>query len=194
MIKGILEYEMFYCNHLGASERDEQDIMNFTLKNQDTGVGLLDYIQHFAFLEEDAGIMRTYLVRAKSSDELVGYFSIKAGLVSTNEHETASGIVFDTVPGAELANFAVNYSFVKKYDFNGLGSIIFENFIVPIIQKVSLDIGLKIIYIFALPYEKLIKTYSNYGFKRLSSKSEDELHKRLKPRYDEACIFMFQQL
>lgn len=194
MIKGILENELFYCNHLGTSERDEQDIMKFTVKNADTGDGLVDYIQHFAFAEEDAGVMRTYLVRAKDTDELVGYFSLKAGLVSTNEVKSDDGIVFDTVPGAELANFAVNYSFVKKYDINGLGSVIFENFVVPIIKKASCDIGLRIIYLFALPYEKLIETYSDYGFRRLTPKSEDELHKRLKPRYDESCIFMFQQL
>lgn len=194
MIKGIFENEYFYCNHLGASERDEQDIMNFTVKNADTGEGLVEYIQHFAFAEEDSGTMRTYIVRSRKNDEMVGYFSLKAGLVSINEKETADGVDFDTLPGAELANFAVNYSYVKKHTVSGVGIIIFNDFIKQIITKVSKDIGLKLIYIFALPYEKLIETYNNYGFRRLSSKSEDELHKRLKPRYDESCIFMFQQL
>ena len=194
MIKGILEYELFYCNHLGASPSDEQDIMNFTLKNAKTGHGLLDYLQHFAFPEEDAGVMRTYLVRFKPTDELIAYFSLKAGLVSINEHETEDGISFDTIPGVELANFAVNYSFVQKYGISGIGSVIFENLIKQIIKNVSYDIGVKIIYLFALPYENLINTYTQYGFSRLSTKSEDELHKRLKPRYDESCIFMFQQL
>lgn len=194
MIKGIIENEYFYCNHLGVSERDEQDIMNFTLKNSDTGEGLLDYIQHYAFPEEDAGIMRTYIIRDKVTDELVGYFSLKAGLVSFNEQETDEGSVFDTLPGAELANFAVNYSYVEKYSAKGIGLIVFKDFIREIIIKASYDIGIKIIYIFALPYKKLINTYTDYGFRRLSSKSEDELHKRLKPRYDESCIFMFQQL
>ncbi len=194
MIKGVFEYDLFYCNHLGTSPSDEQDIMNFTLKNAKTGRGLLDYLQHFAFPEEDAGVMRTYLVRFKPTDELVAYFSLKAGLVSINERETEDGISFDTIPGVELANFAVNHSFVKKYEINGIGSVIFENLIKQIIKNVSYDIGVKIIYLFALPYENLINTYSQYGFSRLSSKSEDELHKRLKPRYDQSCIFMFQQL
>ena len=57
MIKGVFEYDLFYCNHLGTSPSDEQDIMNFTLKNAKTGRGLLDYLQHFAFPEEDAGVM-----------------------------------------------------------------------------------------------------------------------------------------
>ena len=77
MLKGILQSELFYCNHLGVFENDEKDIMNFTI-DRDEGSGLLDYIQHHAFPEEDAGIMRTYLVRDNKSSELVSYFSLKA--------------------------------------------------------------------------------------------------------------------
>ena len=40
----------------------------------------------------------------------------------------------------------------------------------------------------------ILHRYREYGFLRLDSVSEDELHKRLKPNYDENCIFMFQQL
>ncbi len=76
----------------------------------------------------------------------------------------------------------------------GTGLIIFSDFIVPVIKKASKSVGVKIIYIFALPFERLIHRYREYGFLRLDSVSEDELHKRLKPNYDENCIFMFQQL
>ncbi len=193
-MKGILENELFYCDHLGASEHDEKDILYFSVKNEDTGEGLVDYIKYYAFLEEAAGVMRTYLVRYRSTNELVGYFSLKAGLVSTNEVRTEEGILFDTVPGVELANFAVNNEFVKKYDAHGVGIVIFKDFVKPIIMESSKNIGIKIIYIFALPYDRLIKTYQHYGFARLSEKSEAELHQRLKPVYDQSCIFMFQTL
>jgi hypothetical protein len=158
-----------------------------------------------AFPEEDAGIMRTYMVRDNSSSELVGYFSIKAGLISLNEHEeivvdSITGketrkTVFDTLPGVELANFAVNDSYIKKYPENkGVGLIIFRSFIMPIIQEAAKSIGIKILYLFALPYQDLISRYKSYGFSRLDDPYEDQLHSRLKPSYDESCKFMYQRL
>lgn len=139
--------------------------------------------------------MRSYLIRDVYSSELVGYFSVKAGLISVNEVHTVEGETFDTIPGVEIANFAVNEVYQENHpDLKGLGLIIFNDFIIPIIQKAAESIGVKIIYIFALPFERLIRRYHDYGFLRLDSASEDELHKRLKPNYDEDCIFMFQQL
>lgn len=43
-------------------------------------------------------------------------------------------------------------------------------------------------------YERLMKTYERYGFHRLPANAEDQLHQRLKPAYDESCIFMYQLL
>ena len=202
MLRGLLQSELFYCNHLGVSDQDEADIMNFTIE-RDEGAGLLDYIQHHAFPEEDAGIMRTYIVRDNKSSELAGYFSLKAGLISLNERqieteddktgEKKTVTVFDTLPGVELANFAVNSSYVQKHkELKGLGVVIFNQFILPIVQQTSETVGVKILYIFALPYEDLIKSYHDrYGFSRLADQYEDELHKRLKPYYDQYCKFMY---
>ena len=47
------------------------------------------------------------------------------------------------------------------------------------------------VYIFALPYEHLIERYKTYGFQRLPESEENDLHRRLKPRYDESCKFMY---
>ena len=194
MRKEILQNELFYCSHLGDTENDENDIMLFSVKVKN-GDGLAEYLRYLAFPEEEAGIMRTYLVRDVFSSELVPYFSLKAGLISINEIHTEEGVTFDTIPGVELANFAINEIYHKTHpDLKGIGLIIFNDFIVPIIQNAAESIAVKIIYIFALPSERLIKRYRDYGFLRLDSASEDELHKRLKPNYDENCIFMFQQL
>lgn len=202
MQKGLLRSELFYCDHLGVSENDEADIMSFTI-DRDEGAGLLDYIQHHAFPEEDAGIMRTYVVRDNRSSEMVGYFSLKAGLISLNERQvesidTKTGekkevTVFDTLPGVEMANFAVNSTYVNNHkELKGLGVVIFNQFILPIVRQASENIGVKILYIFALPYEDLIKSYQDrYGFSRLGDPYEDELHKRLKPFYDRWCKFMY---
>lgn len=200
----ILQDDLFYCSHLGASDKDEEDIKQFTVRDK-KGAGLLKYIQCYAFPDEDAGIMRTYMIRDNSTSELVGYFSIKAGLISLNEHEEINvnsdtgeetrKIVFDTLPGVELANFAVNNSYIKKYPENkGVGLIMFQSFIMPIIKQAAETIGIKILYLFALPYQKLISRYKDYGFSRLDDPYEDQLHSRLKPSYDESCKFMYQRL
>ena len=159
------------------------------------GAGLANYLKDIAFEDENNGIMRTYLVRDNSSLELAGYFSLKAGLISFNEGGAGTAADFDTLPGVELANFAVNGVYANKHPkFKGLGFRIFNDFIVPIVEKVSESVGVKIIYIFALPFDGLIKQYGKYGFLRLPAEREDELHRRLKPRYDSECIFMYQML
>lgn len=213
MLKGKLQSDLFYCNHLGVSENDEQDIMSFEIKNRQ-GAGLLDYLQHRAFIDEDIGIMRTYMVRDNRSSELVGYFSLKAGLISYNERDEAiidditgeeviddetgevkTRRVFDTLPGVELADFAVNQKYIKNHpDLKGVGMVIYDSFILPIIRETSENIGIKILYIFALPYDELISRYEKYGFTRLSEDNEVSLHSRLKPDYDESCVFMFRML
>lgn len=190
----ILQNDLFFCCHLGDSDNDEADIMLFSVKDQN-GAGLVEYLRYLAFPEEEAGVMRSYLIRDNFSSELVGYFSVKAGLISVNELHTEDNVSFDTIPGVEIANFAINDAYQKNHpNLKGLGLIIFNDFIVPIIQKAAKEIGIRIIYIFALPFERLIKRYRDYGFLRLDSVSEDELHKRLKPNYDEDCIFMYQLL
>lgn len=205
MIKGLLQTELFYCNHLGASENDEADIMNFTI-DRDEGMGLLNYIQHRAFPEEEVGIMRTYIVRDIETSELVGYFSLKAGLVSHNEREIEKDnkdtgekmtvTTFDTLPGVELANFAVNSTYIHNHEeLKGVGKVIFNQFVLPIVRQTAENIGMKVLYIFALPYDDLIKSYhERYGFSFLKNQQEDELHRRLKPFYDQYCKFMFMLL
>ena len=204
MLKGILQSDLFFCNHIGVSENDEADIAAFTVRDE-KGEGLREYIQNYAVSDENAGTMRTYIVRDNYSSELVGYFSLKAGLISLNEREeeipdseTGSNTtvtMFDTVPGVELANFAVNDTYIRNHPaLKGVGLVIFEQFILPLIARASEIIGTKVLYIFALPYDDLIARYMDYGFMRLDDPYEDELHKRLKPSYDQSCIFMYQIL
>lgn len=213
MLKGKLQSELFYCNHLGVSENDERDIMNFVIRDE-KGAGLLQYIQHYAFPDEDEGTMRTYMVRDNRSNELVGYFSLKAGLYSYNERDAVvidertgkelideetgkpkTRRVFDTLPGIELADFAVNHAYIRNHpDLKGVGLVIYNNFILPIVKEAAEIIGIKILYIYALPYEELISRYEKYGFSRLAPQYERQLHSRLKPGYDDSCIFMFRAL
>ena len=202
---GFIKNNLFYINHLNCDRKEDVEaIKNFYIENK-TGYGLQRYLQEYACVDESESNMRTYIVRYMKTDECVGYFSLKAGLISLNE--TKSEIFdgetgrekklreFDTVPGVELANFAVNSSFVSKYPYiKGIGQVIFVNFIIPVIREAALHVGIKVIYIFALPYDSLINAYKRYGFRRLSITAEKDLHNRLKPRYDESCKFMYQML
>ena len=141
MLKGILQNDLFYCNHLGVSENDERDILSFSVKDPN-GEGLVRYLRYMAFPEEEAGTMRTYIVRDNFSSELVGYFSVKAGLISVNEVHTEVEESFDTIPGVEVANFAVNDTYLQNHpELKGTGLIIFNDFIVPVIQEASKSIG-----------------------------------------------------
>ena len=190
-----LENNWLVCNHLTHLPEDLEAIQNFSVVHSETGEGLERYLKEDALLDEDDGFMRTYLVRHEQTGELVGYFSLKAGLVALNERRMPdSSIAFDTVPGVELANFAINGRFLEKYHLRRLGGIVFHRLIVPLVLKFSESLGIYLLYIFALPQPRLIETYNNYGFQRLSDKAEGLLHKRLKPSYDESCIFMFQTL
>ena len=190
----LLENNIFYCDHLGASSNDFDDIQKFSVKDE-RGGGLVNYIKNFAFDDEKRKSMRTYLVKTKKTSELVAYFSLKAGLISLNEGNTNEIANFDTLPGIELANFAVNKEYLDKNpNAKGLGLLIFNDFILPIVRDVSDRVGAEVLYIFALPFDGLIRRYEKYGFKRLPAEHEDELHRRLKPRYDSECIFMYQLL
>ena len=190
----VLQDNAFYCDHLGASENDARDILSFSVQD-DRGEGLVNYLQKFAFPDEENGTMRTYLVRNNLTSELVGYFSLKAGLVSFNEMKTETGAVFDILPGIELANFAVNSEYVSNHPKSkGVGAIIFKHLIVPLVHDVAGRVGVKVLYIFALPFEGLIRRYTQYEFMRLEAGHEADVHNRLKPRYDEGCVFMYQML
>ena len=200
-VKGVLHNKWFYCDHLGSSENDLTDIKTFSVRDPDIAGGLSNYLQNQAFDDENSNAMRTYLVRDYYTDELVGYFSIKSGMVSLNEREIKDDdgniqITFDTVPGIEIANFAVNNAFVVKHpEWKGLGVMIFDSFIRPLASQVASISGTMLLYIFALPFDSLIDQYRKaYRFLRLEKKDEDDLHKRLKPFYDQSCIFMFQML
>jgi hypothetical protein len=149
---------------------DERDIFYFSVRHPESAMGLERYIKYYAYSDEDLSVMRTYVIRDIETDELVAYFSLKAGLVSINERtiESEDDSTFDTIPGVEIANFAINESYRKKHDdLKGIGIDIFRHFIQKIVKSVSETVGVRLLYIFAL-------------------------HNRIKPYYDRSCIFMYQ--
>ncbi len=82
--------ENLTCCHVSVKTRDIADIKSFEIAHPETGAGLERYLKYHALFDEHSGVMRTYLVRFKSTHECVGYFSLKAGLVSVNEERAFS--------------------------------------------------------------------------------------------------------
>jgi len=192
----IKSNELFYIQHINDAELTDDELRSFSVKYKEAQ-NLAKYIQFGqAEADEDSYLSRTYIVRDNISDELVSYFSLKAGMMSHDEKTVNGKTIFNTRPGIELSNFAVNYTYVKNHSkMKGCGLIIFIDFIRPLCLEVSPIIGVKDLYIFALPIDDLMQRYAkDYDFQRLYEISENQLHSRLKPEYDENCVFMFQQL
>lgn len=187
--------DQFYCYSLSvATPNDERDIMAFQpVATQ--GAGLVGYLQHFAFPEELAGSMRTYLVRDNDTNELAGYFSLKAGLMTQDETHSEGTVEFDTIPGIELANFAVNKQYRDKHETaRGCGKTIYQKLVMECVRKAAAIVGVSVVYLFSLPDDKVIANYHSYGFERLDETDEGKVHARLKPRYDAQCVFMFMPI
>ncbi len=155
------------------------------------GKGFEYYLKEAAEYDEKRNVARTYLVKDTVSRELVGYFSLRTGLITIQVKDES----FDSYPAIELSNFAVNVKYKKNHpEVEGLGKYIFRSFVVPIVKKISKYVGVNSLYIYALPNDKLIEYYQKLGFTRLPEKHEKFVQQHVKPKYDEGCIFMFQNL
>ena len=190
--KIVAESKHLYCTHI--SDNDIEPIMNFRVIKEE-GSGVEKFINYYSFIHEDELLDRSYLVWMKETDELVAFFSLRAGFVARNnmyEHEDS----FDSLPGIEISNFAINKAFREKYPTTkGIDKVIFESIIKPIIKQASEIVGIRMIYIFALPIEKLIGYYNDkLEFSRLHEIEEEKMHNRIRPEYDKDCIFMYQRI
>ena len=155
------------------------------------GKGLEYYIKESAASDERNGFARTYLIKDSVTRELAGYFSLRTGLITIQ----ASGSKFNSLPAAELSNFAVNVQYKRRHpEVDGLGKYIFRNFVMPLVKKMSKYIGIYSLYIYALPEERLIEHYTTMGFSRLPKNQERFVQQHVKPKYDEGCIFMYQTI
>lgn len=179
----------YSVEHLFDSDENERLVSEFEALNG--AQGLEDYLKIQAASDEKSLSARTYLVKDKGTKELAGYFSLRSGLITIQAYHEE----FETIPAIELANFAVNKIYRKNHpDISMLGGYILKSFILPLADAMSRYIGMSSLYIYALPDEKLIEHYERMGFTRLPKKQEKFVQNHVKPKYDEGCIFMFQNL
>ena len=119
----VLRNGSFVCKHIEDIDEIRRLIWTFTSTNKN-GEGLVRYLWHDAIPDELSDIMRTYFVIDEETNELVGYFSLKAGMVSVNEQKLFNR-GFDSVPGVEFANFAVNGAYKTNHpEAKNLGDMI----------------------------------------------------------------------
>lgn len=198
----ILEKEPFVCERLVKSSENIELISTFRSKYRQ-GDALANYLYTEAFNDQDQYKMRTYIVKDKNTGELVGYFSLKAGMVSDKDgyhkikingrEEEMAG--FNALPGIELVYFAVNGAYSEAHaEYKGLGMVIFYYFICPIIKQVSELIGVHFIFLYSLNQSSLIEYYKTLKFYRLGSIKEEKLHNRVRPITNTKCIFMCQRI
>ncbi|MBO4321031.1 MAG: hypothetical protein J5857_11260 [Treponema sp.] len=185
----VYDTPYFSVEHLFDSENNQKLIEEFEAGNN--AFGLENYLKYQAAEDETSNNSRTYLVKDILSGELVGYFSLRTGLITIQVKDDN----FDSFPAIELANFAMNRCYKDSHpDTVRLGAYIFENFIIPITRCMAKYVGVNSLYIYSLPEDKLLSYYSRLGFSRLTSEQEKFVQLHVKPKYDEGCIFMYQTL
>lgn len=184
-----LNTEDFIVEHLHDSIENQQLVNDFVASNN--ARGLESYLKLQADIDEDSNGSRTYLVKDAETGKLACYFSLRSGLIAVRREDD----LFDTIPAIELANFAVN----NVYRSDGgkiarVGAYAFRKFVQPIVKCVADLIGVKYLYIYALPEGKLIQYYNWLGFVRLPHDAEAFVYSHVKPAYDQGCIFMYQEV
>lgn len=140
----------FYREQLGTKHDHEKLVREFEATRPE-GEGLKNYLQERAFIDEDTGIIRTYLIRQRVTGELVGYYSIRAGDILLTRDGWKSAI-----SGIELTNFAVNGAYRRHHPKIAiLGRRIFFDFVYPQVKEIHQMLGTAILYIYALDEEPL---------------------------------------
>lgn len=203
-----------YCEPLRASQQNKELIKKFVIRREAKYahlikmgkiVGLEAYLKYCAWDDDEAGLIKAYVIKTYFSNEIVAYFAIRAGMVSVNsEHrdtqrevaamQEGTKLVPETISGIEISHFAVNDAYREKHSQNGkllkgLGRYIYPEFIYPIVNNIKQKLGVRILYLYAAGDEPLKKYYRDvFGFSRLEKDTE------LVPvtsYYDDNCEFMF---
>lgn len=183
----------FYVEHLGGNVDHLDLIKDFEAANP-LGGNVVVFLKTRAMYDEVNGAARTYLVRDKKTNELVGFYSLCAGKIVLRE-DAKQKFRIAAIPGVEITNFAVNNSYKRNHPFpKSIGTHIFVNFILPKAKQVQEEIGASILYLYALPFTPLMKFYSSLGFTLPSKREASFIYKHCKPSYDKRCQFMFMPL
>ncbi len=161
---------------------------------------------HYSGLEDsirDAGrfsyadIFKTYLVFYNNADkkELACVFCIRCS--SMHFHNASEKNFFsEIVPCIELVYLAVDANYHKDHPkIKQTGGMVFDAFIVPIVQELNRLCGCKYLFLFAINNKKLVKYYiDRMDFQELPEEEEAAVIEYLRTYSSEGCKFLFQDI
>ena len=158
----------------------------------DCGVsGMNNYLHYWAKEKTAEHEEFTFLVKYRG--EIIGFYTIKPGIRLENWEFGQ----FDTGSACEIVNFAVDKNYKERKDAIPLiGKKIFEEVILRRLRMIE-EAGMPIEYIilYALPRFRLIWYYIEVlGFRRLPLIEEGKVQRRIRPRYDNQCIFLYKKI
>lgn len=129
----------------------------------------------FDYAEEKQG--HTYILMDNEYTCILAFYTIKANAIHTFNIDTNE---YMALPVVEIARIAVYFDFQG----NGLGKILFYDYIIPKIKKVSKIIAIYGIIVFVESENgQGIQFYNSLGFKR----ANNEIQKAVGDSYNEKC-------
>ena len=173
----------FYCVPLS---KEHKSVIKTFETSHPNGKHLEIYLKKKALAEMEKEVARSFLV-FEDPGYLCGFFTLKAGLFPIE----AKGKLFYTLPGIDLVYFAKNGAYMDV-NHADVGSIMFFDFVLPIVRETKKYIGASHLYIYAIHGAHLQKKYKDkYGFSYPPPAVKDFIESHIKPDYDEDCDFMF---
>ena len=208
--------DRFICEPLTSKEENLEAIADFMIDREsdfrdlDEVIGLEAYLKRCAWEDDLKGDVKIYLIKDLEKGCIAAYFGLKAGMVVDNEEgipneedkieameEFNAKLVAAVSPGIEISHFAVNDNYRRlagsvENPIRGLGAYFYPSFIYPIIENVSSEIGVRMIYLYAAGDEHLVEYYKNvFDFQECG---DTDFYMPLQPGYDGGCKFMYHIL
>lgn len=154
-------------------------------------------------------ISKTYVVFDEEADMIVAYFSLRTACIIRNciESRKNETLVDNIIPCIELAKLCVNEKYLNwlkenNYVCNGVGTYVFDMFIVPLIAVLTEFIGFLEVIVFAIcdSEGKVVNAYrENMGFETIEDDKDKivsafEDASIIVDKYSDGCIFMYMEV
>ncbi len=197
-----LKFDNFTCEPYSASLASYLSKFNVLKVKDETGTEVyyneLENEIRDAGRLSDADIFKTYLVfynHGSNQKELACVFSIRCSSMHF-QNKSKRNFFSEIVPCIELVYFAVDDNYQKNHpEIKGTGSMVFDSFIVQIVQELNRLCGCKYLFLFAINDKKLVQYYiKRMDFQELPEKEEAAVIKNLQTVVTKGCKFLFQDI
>lgn len=154
-------------------------------------------------------ISKTYIVFDEDADMIVAYFSLRTACIIRNciENRKNETLVENIIPCIELAKLCVNEQYLewlRKNDYidNGVGTYVFDTFIVPLLAVLTEFIGFLEVIIFAICDKdgKVVNAYRKHmGFETIEEDKDKIVSvfddaSIIVDKYSDGCTFMHMEV